>query len=99
MGGNSAIDRVLEAIFAEKGLVEHWINNKAIDFPIKSVVKCTYLKGLFRVIGYTNYNGVEIVVMSSIDHPEEDNRFVSPKFLEKTTIDESTLEVLYNVRT
>lgn len=91
----NAVDLVMESVFEHYGLVPSFMDNKAIDFPIHSVVRCTYLHGLFRVIGYTNHEKVELVVVSSISNPGEDNRFMSPKFIEKTSINEESLKVLF----
>jgi hypothetical protein len=76
----------LEAKFRTAGHVE--------DFNEGDVVKCTYLKGLFRVLG-PNHEKIEARInVYPIDMSTEFFA-VSPNYLKKEHVNANAVEVLY----
>lgn len=67
--------------------------NNSNDFNELDVVKCTYIKGMLRVVG--KLAGNKIVVESLIDPKDHDTEVISADFLKKVKIDEDVLDLLY----
>lgn len=66
---------------------------KCSDFMDFDIVKCTYIKGLMRVLG-TTLDG-KIMVRPLLNFTEADYEAISPEFLLKVKIDEKMLDLLY----
>lgn len=88
------INKIIEHVIETTNIVKYNKNNKSVDFNIHDVVSCSYMKGLFRVIGYSSDNGQDCVCVTKIGQTYEVEA-IDPKFLEKTKIDEKILKVLY----
>lgn len=70
-------------------------DNHACDFKCGDVVKCTYLKGLYKVMGPNNeHRGIQRVNIYPIDMSKEFFP-VRPQFLKKEEVRDDTIKVLY----
>lgn len=70
-----------------------YTNNKLTDFSEDDIVKCSFLKGLFKVIG-PETDGSGKLVIYPIDY-KGDFHNVSPEFLRKIEVNEKAIKVLY----
>jgi len=75
----------------DKKLYENFsTGNKTSDFTINDIVKCTYLKGLFRVVCCGIYGTVTLNTLNS-----KETTCISADFLKKVAANTKTLKVLY----
>lgn len=63
------------------------------DFKDLDVVKCTYIKGLLRVLG-TSLDG-KVLVRPIVKFQDYDYEAISPEFLQKVPINQKVLDLLY----
>lgn len=63
------------------------------DFHDLDVVKCTYIKGLMRVLA--TLDDGKVLVRPIVDYQDFPYEAISPEFLLKVKIDEKVLDLLY----
>ena len=84
----------LEESFRKNDQMYNLLNtkHKIEDFKSNSYVKCSYLKGLYKVVGFTK----DKIIVQSIDIPREFEVFsIASDFLTKTNAQENTVKLLY----
>lgn len=64
------------------------------DFNKEDIVKCTFLKGLFRIVGPSLLEDDGRITIQNVDH-ESRYFVVSPDFLKKVKVSDKMLRVLY----
>jgi hypothetical protein len=69
-------------------------NNNISDFEPDDVVKCTFLKGLFKVAGPALYDEGRLSLYP-IDYMGEFTN-ISPDFLKKVKVSDKVMKVLYD---
>ena len=84
-------NKIMENIIQSTRMAPYFENNKAIDFKSGDVVRCSYMKGIFRVSQPMDTGAVAIY---NVDLSGE-LLFVGPECLEKIAVNEETLKVLY----
>lgn len=79
------------AIMQSNKLQKHLTNNTTKDFKVEDIVKCTYMKGLYRVLGIEDNK----ITITKIDY-SGDLEHISPQFLiSVNNLDKKWLDVLY----
>lgn len=68
-------------------------NRTINDFNELDFVKCSYIKGLMRVVGKTSDK--KVLVQAIVNSDEFDMEAISPDFLRPVTADETTVKLLY----
>jgi len=69
-------------------------NNRIEDFQPDDVVKCTFLKGLFKVAGPALYDEKRLSLYP-IDYMGEFTN-ISPDFLKKVKVSDKAMKILYD---
>ena len=86
---SSIIER---AIIRSHKLDKLLTNNTLKDFKVEDIVKCTYMKGLYRVLGHNDGK----VIITKVDY-SGDLEYISPNFLLNiNNIDKKWVSVLYD---
>lgn len=62
------------------------------DFKQLDVVKCTYIRGLMKVVGFTSTKVIVEPIVNSEDYPAE---AIHPEFLCQAKVNKEVVELLY----